>query len=290
MRSLANWMCDCPRHEGENLFQPSDPLYACPTAVVCDYGFCQACWDLVSQGHTDKQKKTKTHSSGKASPQHNAVLHVENKPIAAHYAVIQLLNILLLKTLPFIDLSASEPIPGSLTYLLLQHRGLLFESIKSEPFNKALELTQTSGGSPDLMLSRSRARKHANSGLCDSDARFSTFGQAFRQLHHLPATTFRRTDRIYTTKFMGEHAQDAGGPYRETFATYCSELQSVALPLFVKTPNGRHSVGYNREKWILNPGATSNIQLEMFAFLGKLMGLAIRSKEYLALNIPSFVW
>jgi hypothetical protein len=28
----------------------------------------------------------------------------------------------------------------------------------------------------------------------------------------------------------------------------------------------------------------------MFAFLGKLMGIAIRSKEYLALNIPSIVW
>ncbi len=28
----------------------------------------------------------------------------------------------------------------------------------------------------------------------------------------------------------------------------------------------------------------------MFAFLGKLMGIAMRSKEYLALNLPSLVW
>lgn len=30
--------------------------------------------------------------------------------------------------------------------------------------------------------------------------------------------------------------------------------------------------------------------MEMFAFVGKLMGIAIRSKEYMALNIPSIIW
>ena len=49
-------------------------------------------------------------------------------------------------------------------------------------------------------------------------------------------------------------------------------------------------MGLNREKWVLNPGATSDLYLEMFAFFGKLMGVAMRSKEYLALNIPSFIW
>lgn len=58
----------------------------------------------------------------------------------------------------------------------------------------------------------------------------------------------------------------------------------------IRTPNGRHAVGYNREKWILNPNATSSVQLEMLAFVGKLMGIAIRSKEYMSLNIPSIIW
>lgn len=40
----------------------------------------------------------------------------------------------------------------------------------------------------------------------------------------------------------------------------------------------------------MNPAATTTTQLEMFAFLGKLMGVAMRSKEYLALNIPSIIW
>jgi hypothetical protein len=68
------------------------------------------------------------------------------------------------------------------------------------------------------------------------------------------------------------------------------ELQSPALPLLIRTPNGTHAVGQNREKWLLNPGASSSLHMEMFCFLGKLMGIAIRSKNYLALNIPSIIW
>lgn len=77
---------------------------------------------------------------------------------------------------------------------------------------------------------------------------------------------------------------------RESFDNYSQELQSTALPLLLRTPNGRHAVGYNREKFILHPNATSKVALSMLSFLGKLMGIAIRSKEFLALNIPAFIW
>ena len=116
------------------------------------------------------------------------------------------------------------------------------------------------------------------------------FSQAFRVLHGMSPKAFRHTERLYKTIFLGEQAIDAGGPYRESFASYTQELQSSALPLLIRTPNGRNATGYNREKWILNPGATSSTQLEMFSFLGKLLGVAIRSKEYLALNIPPMIW
>lgn len=71
---------------------------------------------------------------------------------------------------------------------------------------------------------------------------------------------------------------------------YAQELQSPALSLLLRTPNGRQGVGQNRDKWILNPAATSSVELEMYAFLGKLMGIAIRSKDYMALNLPSLIW
>ena len=132
--------------------------------------------------------------------------------------------------------------------------------------------------------------KFSRAGVPDYDGRFMTFSQAFRAIHPLHPSVLRRSGQLYNTIFLGEHSQDVGGPYRESFAQYCSELQSNALPLLIRTPNGRQSAGQNRDMWILNPGATSLTNLEMFAFLGKLMGIAIRSQEFLALNIAPFIW
>lgn len=106
----------------------------------------------------------------------------------------------------------------------------------------------------------------------------------------MPPSSLRRTDKLYNVMFLGERAQDAGGPYRESYATMANELQSRSLPLLIRTPNGRDSVGQNREKWVLNPGSTTSLHMDMFCFLGKLMGIAIRTKEYLALDIPSIIW
>ena len=50
------------------------------------------------------------------------------------------------------------------------------------------------------------------------------------------------------------------------------------LPLLVPCANNKHAVGQNREKWFVNPGANSPTHMQMFAFLGKLMGIAIRTK------------
>jgi len=249
------------------------------------------------------------------------------RPIIAHFGTIQLLNHFLIHALPFIDLrqqttstsstggvsattttaaaaaaadsagaaaaAAASPSIASLSELLRALRGLVLEDVKLEPFTKALAATNQTGNSSrslDLLISRSRARKHQQAGMTDSEGRWSVFGQAFRALHGRPPSVLRRANQIYNTKFMGEHAIDVGGPYRETFVMYTQELQSGTLPLLVHTPNGRQAVGYNRDKWLLNPGATSATQLQMFAFLGKLMGVAIRSKEYLALSLPSIIW
>jgi hypothetical protein len=48
--------------------------------------------------------------------------------------------------------------------------------------------------------------------------------------------------------------------------------------------------GENQDKWIPNPFATTSLQLSMYAFVGKLMGIAIRGKHMLNLDLPSIVW
>lgn len=52
--------------------------------------------------------------------------------------------------------------------------------------------------------------------------------------------------------------------------------QSTALPLLIRTPNGVHAAGMGRDHYVPNPGATSAVQVEMFVFLGKIMGHAMR--------------
>lgn len=77
---------------------------------------------------------------------------------------------------------------------------------------------------------------------------------------------------------------------RECFAAFCAELQSSQLPLLVPCPNNVHDVGQNRETWVPNPRATSPTALMLFEALGILMGIAIRNREYLHLELPSLVW
>lgn len=56
-----------------------------------------------------------------------------------------------------------------------------------------------------------------------------------------------------------------------------------------------NEVGINREKWLPNPaigelGLTTSMHAEMLEFLGRLMGVAVRSQEPLDLDLPSIVW
>jgi hypothetical protein len=205
------------------------------------------------------------------------------------FGVIQALNKALSKALPLIDLCQLDK-PGSLASLLGACRGLIFESIKTDMWVQALAQTAGGGGQFELKLSRPKARKFQASGKVDVDGRFLVFSQAFRAMHSMRPEVLRRSDRLYTTIFIGERAQDAGGPYRESFDIYCEELQSQFLPLLVRAQNGRQASGINREKWLLSPDAVSPTHLEMLCFLGKLMATAMRSQEFLNLNIPSIIW
>jgi len=86
------------------------------------------------------------------------------------------------------------------------------------------------------------------------------------------------------------NAIDAGGPYRDSIETICRELQSPALPLFVRTPNGRMDAGRNRDSYVPRSSSKSLLHKALYTFLGRLFGLAIRTKFLLSLNFPSIVW
>lgn len=69
----------------------------------------------------------------------------------------------------------------------------------------------------------------------------------------------------------------------------CLDLQSSHLPLFFPCPNAS-GVGDNQERWLPVPSCISTLELSMFAFVGKIMGVAMRGGHTLNLDFPSLVW
>lgn len=107
--------------------------------------------------------------------------------------------------------------------------------------------------------------------------------------------TTQRSPLTPLTHFFRHISRLSKGPYRESFAEYCAELQSGALPVLIRCPNAVSDVGINREKWLPNPavgreGSSAVPHGEMLIFLGRLMGVAIRSQQPLDLDMPSIVW
>ena len=208
---------------------------------------------------------------------------------ACRFAMLQQLNRAVQEVVLLIDLSSIDR-PWSVAHLLSRCRGLVYHSVKAPCWRKALAATACVCTVAELHLSRSRAAKLRASGLVDHNARATVFGQAFRALHGLPPRGFRRADKAWNVVWRGESSQDAGGPYREAWSVCSLELQSPALPLLHRTPNNVHAVGPNREHWVLNPGCTGELALQLFAFLGKLMGMVMRNGELLHLDLSPVVW
>ena len=73
----------------------------------------------------------------------------------------------------------------------------------------------------------------------------------------------------------------------------CSELENTktALPLLLLSPNGQHNHGSNRDRYVMDPAATTPEELRWFEFVGQLTAIALLQKEtVLSLNLCSVVW
>jgi len=81
-----------------------------------------------------------------------------------------------------------------------------------------------------------------------------------------------------------------GGPYRDTIAGMITELQSPHINLLIPVPNAKHGVGMNRDKFIPNPSLTSPKYLDYYRWLGKVIGIALRTNYTMELNLPSLFW
>eukprot|EP00501_MAST-03F_sp_TOSAG23-6_P001962 GSMAST32.ASY1.ANO1.2046.1 assembled CDS len=159
---------------------------------------------------------------------------------------------------------------------------------------------------PQVVLNRPKAS--AARERMDPIARLSgsLFGQLFDELHFLDPAILRIAyshpmddgqQRAFKVKFEGEGVDDYGGPYRECFAQLCSELTALKP----KAPNNQMreqltATSVEREHTESNPAVCNEITprtslyLEMFNFMGQLLGISLRNRISLPLELASMIW
>lgn len=170
---------------------------------------------------------------------------------------------------------------------------MLVYSIKEATFRKVVQATMVRDRQhgPVIELNRIQVkRSRSKGGLAGPDGIKSVFGQMVGKMSFLTQEVLFLPHRVWKVKFVGESVDDCGGGYSESIAEMCDELQNGSLPLLIPTPNGRDDSGTNRDCFLLNPLATSQLHMNMFQFLGILMGIAIRTGSPLSLNLAEPVW
>eukprot|EP01084_Bolivina_argentea_P059585 108835_1 len=176
---------------------------------------------------------------------------------------------------------------------------LIFTSIKLIKWNKILDSIRDGSQNGKFPVDRFKADNFKCLNEIDYFGKFTAFGQIYNQLKLRTSSNFRvgQNTRLFTVKLPGENAIDAGGPYREVFEYFMSELFATKqiLPLFKLCPNGEHDIGLNRDCFIpenilYSDSAIAGSQFEMFEMIGKLIGTSMRSKHYLIFLFPPIIW
>jgi hypothetical protein len=151
------------------------------------------------------------------------------------------------------------------------------------------------GGIPTVYLSNFDASASASKGDVDPETSECIFVQAFRALRTVNSASMRTTtdsgqSKVFEVKFRGEDGIDAGGVYREGLQRMIEDLFSDRFTLLLPCPNALRRVGDNVASYLPNASATSPLAMEMFVFMGRLMGMSLRFKATLPFMFPSLVW
>ncbi|XP_042217246.1 E3 ubiquitin-protein ligase HERC2-like isoform X2 [Homarus americanus] len=177
--------------------------------------------------------------------------------------------------------------------MLARLRAIVVSTAKETAFKKVVQATMVRDRQhgPIVELNRiSVKRSRSRGGLAGPDGMKSVFGQMVAKMSLLTPDALFLPHRVWKVKFVGESVDDCGGGYSESVAEMCDELMNGSLPLLIPTPNGRDEAGTSRDCFLLNPQANSSHNLNMFTFLGVLMGIAIRTGSPLSLNLAEPVW
>ncbi|RLN74498.1 hypothetical protein BBJ28_00009530, partial [Nothophytophthora sp. Chile5] len=215
------------------------------------------------------------------------------------FLVLRNFNCRLQTSLAFIDFSATDE-RSLLARGARELRGVIFQHVKLAWWLGVLKEQQAPAAArPEIEIDRHRAHdalelsERGDPRASEAGERDSVFAQAFDQLQPLQPALLRGADRAFKCQFVGEFGDDFGGLYRECLAQLSSELQTrtTLLPVLRPCPNALLGTGENRELFV--PNAQLRLhprRVQMAEFLGKLAGVAVRTKTPLDLNLPPVVW
>lgn len=151
----------------------------------------------------------------------------------------------------------------------------------------------TSQSSCSMSIDRIGAKDQAAKGKVDHTGDWSIFGQIMRKIKeqkYKPLMMNQATDKCWSTRFVHEGGIDDTGLFRESLYEFSVELMTSALPLLVKTANNKNDCGENREKFILNPASSSPSHIDMYEFLGSMIGMSVRADHLLNIEMASPFW
>jgi len=211
-------------------------------------------------------------------------------------SIIQMFNARLGRVFDLIDYGSTRA--NSPGWRVRRLKRLIFSDVKKNLLTRALGWTQHKhdGGRMTVTLDRSRALLSRDKGLTSPGESDCFFVQAFQQIFHKPSSMLRAPldskERLFNVKFRGEDGTDWGGVFREGMTVIVEDLfaDGLSLSLFLPCPNATHEHGLNMDKFVPNPRQRSSLALEMFQFVGKLMGVSLRYGLNLPFEFPSFVW
>mmetsp|Transcript_21568 Transcript_21568/g.30480 ORF Transcript_21568/g.30480 Transcript_21568/m.30480 type:complete len:524 (+) Transcript_21568:135-1706(+) len=218
--------------------------------------------------------------------------------------------------LPLCDLDLAN-LPWSFAALATQCKAVMFAEVREAFVDMVLTRTsnQNINMAPTIRIDRIRASEllarpvaQANAEQPEMDL-FSlvaptVLGQAFHQLRGVEPAKMRPAPPkgaaphvALNITFAGEKVLGQAGPYRAFFHDLGRELQEntgqadcYPLDLFVPTPNHVHQTGEGRDKCMPRPSACTPAHLELYRFVGRMFGIAVRTRVFIALNMPSFFW
>ncbi|XP_062869323.1 probable E3 ubiquitin-protein ligase HERC1 isoform X2 [Trichomycterus rosablanca] len=222
-------------------------------------------------------------------PQYNALRDVSMEVLRARLRLLYHFSDLMYSSWKLLNLSpnnqscTSHYNQGTWGIVQGQLRPLLAPRVYMLPMVRSIGKTMVQGKNygPQITVKRISTRGRKCKPI---------FVQIARQVVKLNASDLRLPSRAWKVKLVGEGADDAGGVFDDTITEMCQELETGVVDLLIPSPNATAEVGYNRDRFLLNPSACLDEHFLQFRFLGILMGVAIRTKKPLDLHLAPMVW